>query len=607
MCARILRSEIHHLGYKSNFSILDEDDSVRVIRDVMKVMNIDPKYLDPKAVKNSISKAKIDLVDSTEFRKMAYEYFDKMVSQIYFKYDEVLKLSNSLDFDDLLTLTIKLLKENEAVNFHYKDKFKYVLVDEFQDVNRAQYELIKMIGSKNRKLTVVGDDDQSIYSFRGASAGFIDSILEDFPETKTVKLERNYRSPQGVLDIANSLIKHNSSRSNKMLYCDKIIPDSVNVYEALDENDEARFVAKIINQSVEEGKRDYSDFAVFYRTNAQSRVFEEYFVNASIPYQVVGGLKFYSRTEIKDIIAYLNVVNNPTDNVSLKRIVNIPSRKIGEQTFGLVESLSEEKSISYFESIECIVKNGENSKKQFEDFYAMINDFEDQSKKLSLRQLIEEIITRTNYYKYLTEKYGEEAEYKFENIREFINMVSEFSKQTENPTLEALLTQISLITDIDEINSSSRVLMMTLHSAKGLEFPVVFLTGMEEGYLPHFRSLESSSDIEEERRLCYVGITRAKEKLFLTYAARRNKFGMISPTRLSRFLLELDIAEAAVTEKVKPKLPLNDGDKVLHRVWGLGRVVEVHFDTDIPYAVVDFLKIGRKKLDLRYAPLEKVR
>ncbi|MGC8758257.1 MAG: ATP-dependent helicase, partial [Caldisericaceae bacterium] len=537
---------------------------------------------DPKAVKNSISKAKIDLVDSAEYKKIAYAYFEKTVASVYAKYDERLKASNSLDFDDLLTLTVKLLNENEAVRFHYMDKFKYILVDEFQDVNKTQYELIKMIAAKNRKLTVVGDDDQSIYSFRGASASFIDSMLEDFPETKTVKLEKNYRSPQGVLDVANSLIKHNRSRSNKKLYCDKEIPDSVNLYEALDENDEARFVARKIAEMVEVGKYSYSDFAIFYRTNAQSRVFEEYFVNEGIPYQVVGGLKFYSRVEIKDMIAYLNVTNNRFDNVSLKRIINIPPRKIGEQTFAIIEQISEEKGCSYFEAIESLVESDDSRKKPFENFYNMITEFQSQSEKVALSRLIEEIISETNYYGYLSDKYGDEAEYKVENIIEFINMVTEFSHQTENPTLEALLTQISLITDIDEVNSSSRVLMMTLHSAKGLEFPVVFLTGLEEGSLPHFRALESSNDVEEERRLCYVGITRAKEKLFLTYAARRNKFGLIGPTRKSRFMDELDIAETVQAEAVKPSFALSDGDKVLHRVWGLGSVIEVHFDSEIP-------------------------
>jgi DNA helicase-2/ATP-dependent DNA helicase PcrA len=608
MCARILRNEIRHLGYKGNFSILDEEDSVRVIRDVMKSLNIDPKYLDPKAIKNSISKAKIDLVDSMEFRRIAYEYFDKVVSSIYVKYEESLKSSNCLDFDDLLTLTVKLFRENEEVSYHYKNKFKYVLVDEFQDVNKTQYELIKILSSKHRRVTVVGDDDQSIYSFRGANVGFIDLIFEDFPETKTVKLERNYRSPQEILDAANILIKHNRSRSNKTLYCDKKIPDSVNFYEALDEIDEARFVAKKIKQLLENESRSYSEFAVLYRTNSQSRMFEEFFVNAGIPYQVVGGLKFYSRAEIKDIIEYLNLINNNKDNISLKRIINVPSRKIGDQTFKIIEEVSTEKNISFFESIEYIINSEENStKKQLKEFYEMILDFSEKAKILTLTRLVEEILSATNYYNYLAEKYREEAETKVENLREFVNMVSEFSKQTENPTLDGLLTQISLITDIDEVRASSRVLMMTLHLAKGLEFPVVFLTGMEEGYLPHFRSLESENDIEEERRLCYVGVTRAIEKVFLTYAARRSKFGMTGPTKPSRFLTELNVTEITTTESIKPELTLNAGDKVLHRVWGLGSVIEVHFDTDIPYAVVEFLKIGRKKLDLRYAPLEKVK
>ncbi len=609
MCARILRREIQHLGYKSNFSILDEDDSIRAIRDIIKELNIDSKYLDPKTVKNHISKAKISLVHAVEFKNNAYEYFDKLVSSIYLRYEETLKLSNSLDFDDLLVLTVKLISENEEIAYYYKDKFKYLLVDEFQDVNMTQYELIKRLSSSYRKLTVVGDDDQSIYSFRGASAGFIDSIFEDFPDVKTVKLERNYRSPQEILEIANKLIKHNHSRSDKVLYCDKKIPEAVNFYEAIDEIDEARFVARKIKGLIDGENIAFSNFAVLYRTNSQSRSFEEYFVSEGIPYQVIGGVKFYSRIEIKDIIAYLSLINNHFDNISLKRIINVPSRKIGDQTLKILEDLGLNNNISLFEAVQNVVQ-GEtlvSKSKTFREFYQLIADLTEDSKSLSLTQLVEEIISRTSYYSYLAEKFKEEADSKVENIKEFITMVGEFSKQTESPTLEGLLTQISLITDIDELNGTSRVSMMTLHAAKGLEFRVVFLTGLEEGYLPHFRSLESEKDIEEERRLCYVGITRAKEQLFCTYAVRRNKFGYFTVNKPSRFLNEMNIMEAARSETEKTSLALGAGDKVLHRVWGLGNVLEVHFDTDIPYAVVDFIKIGKKKLDLRYAPIERIR
>ena len=607
ICARMLRRDIKLLGYRTNFTILDEEDSLKVVKDAMKNLNIDSKYLDPGAIREYISGAKTNYLDNHEFSKISKEYFEKVVANVYDHYAEILKTSNSLDFDDLLLLTVKLLKEHNEVLHYYQEKFKYLLVDEYQDVNRIQYELIILLGKKHQKITLVGDDDQSIYSFRGASVEFIDSIFNDFKNMKIIKLEKNYRSTQEILDVANKLIKYNKHRSEKILFCDNDNTSSVGVYDAMDEIDEARFVAKKIKELKADGTFKYSDFAVLYRMNAQSRSFEEYLIQEGIPYQVIGGTKFYSRTEIKDIIAYLSLINNPYDDISFKRIVNVPVRKIGESTLNEVEDVALNMNVSLFEAIEEIINAEETvSSRKLKVFYDLIKDLQEDLQNLSLTRFVDEVISKIKYISYLTEKYKEDAESRIENVKEFVNMVGELARETPDADLNTLLTQISLITSIDERTEEDRVSLMTLHAAKGLEFPVVFLVGLEEGFLPHYRSLESTKDIEEERRLCYVGITRSKVKLYFTFANRRTKFGYMGPTKPSRFLSEINISDFEKEEAVHAISYLNPGDKVLHKVWGLGKVIEVNLDSDIPYAVVEFIKIGKKNLDLRYAPLEKV-
>ncbi|MCI4463492.1 MAG: UvrD-helicase domain-containing protein [Caldisericum sp.] len=603
ICAKILRREIKFLGYKENFSILDEDDSTNVIKDIMKDLNLDPKYINPNEVKNYISKAKMNLIDANNFS--FGDYFEEVVAKIYKKYERTLKENNALDFDDLIMLTIKLFKENPQVLYFYQTKFKHILVDEYQDVNRMQYEFVKLLTEKTRKFTLVGDDDQSIYSFRGASSEFIDKIYEDFEDLKVIKLEKNYRSPQEILDIANRLIKHNKRRTEKELFSDISINDAISFYEALDELDEARFVVnKIIELKEEKGYKN-RDFAILYRTNFQSRAFEEYLLQQGIPYQVIGGQKFYGRAEIKDIIAYLALINNPSDNISFKRIVNTPPRKIGEKTIEELGRIAEEKGKSLFSAIEDYLKEKES--KPLKEFYELINELRELSNTLPLPRFVEEVISKVKYLKYLEEKFKADAYERIENIKEFENMVVNFVRETEDADLSSLLTQISLITSVDETKDEDRVSLMTLHSAKGLEFPVVFLVGLEEGLLPHFRSLETTKDIEEERRLCYVGITRAKEKLFLTYALRRSKFGNLNPSKTSRFLTEMEIFEYNKESVDVRTFAIKKGDTVLHKVWGLGKVLDVVYDGDVPYATIDFLKIGVKNLDLRYAPLEKVK
>ena len=603
ICAKILRREIKFLGYKENFSILDEDDSTNVIKDIMKDLNLDPKYINPNEVKNYISKAKMNLIDANNFS--FGDYFEEVVAKIYKKYERTLKENNALDFDDLIMLTIKLFKENPQVLYFYQTKFKHILVDEYQDVNRMQYEFVKLLTEKTRKFTLVGDDDQSIYSFRGASSEFIDKIYEDFEDLKVIKLEKNYRSPQEILDIANRLIKHNKRRTEKELFSDISINDAISFYEALDELDEARFVVnKIIELKEEKGYKN-RDFAILYRTNFQSRAFEEYLIQQGIPYQVIGGQKFYGRAEIKDIIAYLALINNPSDNISFKRIVNTPPRKIGEKTIEELGRIAEEKGKSLFFAIEDYLKEKES--KPLKEFYELINELRELSNTMPLPRFAEEVISKVKYLKYLEEKFKADADERIENIKEFENMVVNFVRETEDADLSSLLTQISLITSVDEAKDEDRVSLMTLHSAKGLEFPVVFLVGLEEGLLPHFRSLETTKDIEEERRLCYVGITRAKEKLFLTYALRRSKFGSLNPSKTSRFLTEMEIFEYNKESVDVRTFAIKKGDTVLHKVWGLGKVLDVVYDGDVPYATIDFLKIGVKNLDLRYAPLEKVK
>lgn len=603
VCAKILRREIKHVGFKENFTILDEEDAINVIKEVMKEINIDPKYINPADIKDYISKAKMNLINSDKY--IAKDYFEEVVQRIYKKYEKLLKENNALDFDDLILITIKLFKENPQILHYYETKFKHVLVDEYQDVNRMQYEFIKLLTEKRRKFTLVGDDDQSIYSFRGASSEFIDRIYEDFPEIKVVKLEKNYRSPQEILNLANKLIKFNRRRQDKELYSDITVEDAVSFFEALDEQNEARFVVNKIKEIKEKEHLQYRDFAILYRTNFQSRTFEEYLLQVGIPYQVIGGQKFYGRMEIKDIVAYLSLINNKEDNISFRRIVNVPPRKIGEKTIEELERIRTEKGLSLYGALSDYIK--EHDSKPLKEFYSLIEELSTLSKELPLTRFVEEVISKLNYFNYLETKFKEDAEERIGNVKEFVNMVANFTKETEDATLTSLLTQISLITSIDESKDDDRVSLMTLHAAKGLEFPVVFLVGLEEGLLPHFRSLESSLDIEEERRLCYVGITRAKRKLFLTYALRRTKFGNFVLTKPSRFLTEIEIFEYNKEKEANSVFTIKKGDTVVHKIWGLGKVLDVVYDGDIPFATIEFLKIGIKNLDLRYAPLEKVK
>ncbi len=609
LCARILRREISVLGYEKNFTILDGDDAIRVVKEATKAANFDTKYFEPKKIKNYISKVKRSMLSAQEFANMSHQYFESVVSSVYTQYEKILKENNALDFDDLIMLTVKLLKSHEDIAYYYKDKFTYVLVDEYQDVNKSQYEFLKIIADKYKNITVVGDDDQSIYSFRGADSKFIFKFQEDYPNAKTVKLEQNYRSPQEILDIANELISHNTSRSGKELYSSKKLPDSVNLYESADEIDEARFVVKKIKGLRKEEGKHFGNFAILYRMNFQSRIFEEYLIEEGIPYQIIGGVRFYSRAEIKDIMAYLSVVNNPRDDISFKRIINVPLRKIGPATLKKLEEVKEKSGLTLYESLEYLSEKDEltGSFRKLEDFYELIKELKKDAQNMSLKQLVEEIISKTHYYDFLISRGKEEGESRAENVKEFINVVSEFTKTSEDNSLSAFLTHLSLITDIDTSKAGNRVTLMTLHAAKGLEFPVVFLVGMEEGFLPHYRAFESNKELEEERRLCYVGITRAKEKVFFTYAYRRTRYGVTAPTKPSRFLSEIPIENLEEEHKEVTKgIELHVGDKVLHRVWGVGKVYEMHTDSEFPYAVIDFIKIGKKKLDLRYAPIERL-
>ncbi len=609
ICARILRRDIDKLGYKKNFTILDEDDAVRVVKDGIRQANYDPKYFEAKKIKNFISKLKRSFVTAKEYATLKHDYFESVVSDVFLKYERMLKESNALDFDDLIMLTVKLLKERSDVAFYYTEKFKYFLVDEYQDVNRTQYELIKLLSQKSRKVTVVGDDDQSIYSFRGADANLIFKFQEDYPDAKIIKLEQNYRSPQEILTVANELISHNSARSGKQLFSKKHELNAVNLYEAADEMDEARFVVQTIrNLHRDEGKH-FRDFAILYRMNFQSRVFEQYLLEQGIPYQIIGGVRFYSREEIKDIMAYLSVINNPDDEITLKRIINVPQRKIGRKTLEKIEEIKNERGISLFDALKVAVDEkllSTQALKNIGEFYALINELREKAESVSILDLTEEIVHRVHYYDYLAHK-KDNSESKIENVKEFMNVISEFMKESEDNSLEAFLNYLSLITDLDTAKGGDRVTLMTLHAAKGLEFPVVFLVGMEEGFLPHYRAFESNKDLEEERRLCYVGITRAKEKIYFTYAYRRNRYGVYAPTQPSRFLSEIPIEKVEEERQaVSVNSDIHVGDKVMHRVWGIGKVEEIFTDEDPPYAVIDFIKIGKKKLDLRYAPIEKL-
>lgn len=652
-CARILRQHIERLGFKRNFVIYDGQDQERHLKTIMKELNLDFKMFPPRAIQSGLDQLKNEGITPDQYSPNPYNIFQKRLALVYQRYQEDLRRNNALDFGDLLTFVTVLFRRFPEVLGSYQELCRYVLVDEFQDTNLIQYQLIRQMVEAHRNICVVGDDDQSIYRWRGAEVGNILNFEKDFPETKIITLEQNYRSTQNILQAANYVVRKNRYRKEKKLWTENPEGELLTFYVAEDETDEARFIVQKIMELISTGEsiRAYRDMAVFYRINAQSRAMEDELVKHRIPYTVVGGMKFYERKEIKDVLAYLKLMNNPSDGLSLKRIINVPTRGIGEKTIEKIESFSREKGLPLYEGLRQAI--GEDwltpgAKAKMKEFIQLIEEFRKDLGSLTLSQLTLTLLAKTEYLQRLKEEGTDEAFSKMENIDELINVMMGLEQGEEKVSLESFLDKVSLVTDVDLYeDKGNRVSLMTLHCAKGLEFPIVFIVGIEEGLLPHYRRGEEIEDMEEERRLFYVGMTRAKKRLFLSRAEKRSTFGVGRANLPSRFLDELPM-ELMQFEEKKGKMeslfsqetpwrddfhqtesmmddlsqespfserdgvvltpegffPLKIGMRVRHPKFGEGRVKSVEGMDENQKATIVFRTVGSKRLKVCSAPLE---
>lgn len=607
---KLLRENYEKLGYESNFVIMDSDDSLTVVKKIVKDLGYDPKIYNPRAIRNKISSCKNEMMTPEIYERYAVSDYEKVMHQVYEKYEDKLKKNNSVDFDDLLLLPIKLFKENPSTLQKYQDLYQYILIDEYQDTNEAQYILSKLISAKNRKITCVGDDSQSIYSFRGANYKNILNFEKDYKDAKTILLEENYRSTSTILDAANQVIRNNKQRKDKNLWTSRGKGEKIKYYRAYNEKDEAQYVIRKIKE-LRNKDVEYKDIAVLYRTNAQSRVLEEEMLKENMPYRVIGSFYFYSRKEIKDLIAYLRLIHNSKDNVSLLRVINTPKRGIGLKTIENLTAKADEEGTSIYEAI--------TSGKELE-FKKTIEQLKSLSEELTLTELIDKVLDASGLRQELESEKTLEAEVRLENLEEFKSITKSFEEREGLISLEDFLLEISLISDVEEYKDDpNRISLMTVHSVKGLEFDHVFVVGMEEGIFPHMNSLMETSEVEEERRLCYVAITRAKDDLHLVNARRRTLFGKEQVNPVSRFIGEIskDLIETNVQEelpKQEQKIEVEDmfreeevdyqvGDYVYHETFGTGRVVEV---TNTLVSVAFKHPHGIKKLMKNHKKLSKV-
>lgn len=563
ICVRILRKFIDRIGFNSSFVIFDASDQKSLVKQCLKQLNIDDKLFSDRGVLTEISNAKNEMLTPTQYALRANgEYRKETVAKVYDLYQRQLKQNNGLDFDDIINYTIQILTENPDVLEYYSEKFKYVLVDEYQDTNKAQFTLITLLSGRYGNITVVGDNDQGIYSFRGADITNILNFEKDFPGTKIIKLEQNYRSTKPILDAANAVIKHNPKKYEKSLWTNKKEGHIPTLYVAKNEYDEATYMVEQIEHLKREEYYKYSDFAILYRTNAQSRAIEDILRRENVPYKIIGGLKFYERKEIKDTIAYLRLIQNPADNLSLNRIINEPKRGIGKTSLEKIEEISNTNVISMYDVIKRAEVFGLN--KVFVNSREFINVIEEMHAKkdsMLISEIIKEVLNKTGYTKALEQENTAQAESRLENIEEFLTVAMEFEKESADNSLEDFLESITLSSDIDGMEDEEEsVTLMTLHSAKGLEFPVVFLVGMEEGLFPSYRSIGEERELEEERRLAYVGITRAEEYLYLTCAKQRTIFGSTTCNKISRFVEEIpkEMLEGNIEEKTSSRDYSND-------------------------------------------------
>ena len=638
-CVRMLRREASRLGYKSGFSIYDEADSLRLLRMVIKDLDLDPKRFPEKAMKGVISKAKNELVDFESFADQDSGFYHDQVADVYRLYQQRLLEASAMDFDDLLMVTVELFAAFPSVLEEYQRRFRYVLVDEYQDTNRAQYMLVKQLTDSHRNLCVVGDSDQSIYKFRGADIRNIRDFEKDYPDARVIVLDQNYRSTESILEAANSVISNNTKRTPKSLWSDRGQGVPIVRYEAEDEHDEAGYIVDEIERLQADGF-NLADIAVFYRTNAMSRVIEDVFVRRGAQYTVVGSVKFYDRKEIKDAIAYLKAIVNPADEVSVKRIINEPRRGIGSTTVAHVDRFSQARGITFFEALRMapeIPQLNSRAQKMVLEFVGLMDHLREIAMEAGVEAAAQAVLGDTGMLANLEAEKTIEAMGRVENLRELVGVAGEFETANEGAIigdeefdsldnsrrLEVFLESTALVSDVDEWDEGAgAVTLMTLHSAKGLEFPAVFITGMEDGVFPHMRSLGDPEELEEERRLAYVGITRAQDRLYLTSAWSRLLFGSSSYNPPSRFLQEIPDGLMTKAGKRLRKSPVDRaassgpamtvdpdeigaGDRVRHQKWGLGTVREVVGKGDRAEAEVMFDTQGKKRLLLAWAPLEK--
>jgi DNA helicase II / ATP-dependent DNA helicase PcrA len=557
MCVRILRRDIDRMGFNRNFTILDTTDQQSVIKAILKDKNLDPKKNDPRAILGSISSAKNELIGPEEYEKSAGGYFEQTISEVYKDYQKRLRKNNALDFDDLIMMTIQLFQRVPEVLEYYQRKFQYIHVDEYQDTNRAQYMLVKLMASRFRNLCVVGDSDQSIYRWRGADIANILSFEKDYPNATVILLEQNYRSTKRILLAANKVIENNLNRKKKNLWTENPEGNKLVYYRADSEQGEAQFVAGKIKELTRDTNYLLSNIAILYRTNAQSRVMEEVLLKSTIDYTIVGGIKFYDRKEIKDMLAYLRLISNPDDDISLQRVINVPKRGIGSSSLDKIADFAAMHDISLYQALASVELLGLSPKitKAAAQFRDLIRNYTNMQEFLSVTELVEDVLEKTGYKEMLNAEKSLEAQSRLENLEELLSVTKNFEDSSEDKSLVAFLTDLALVADIDSLDEDGEktdaITLMTLHSAKGLEFPVVFLIGMEEGVFPHSRSLMEEAEMEEERRLAYVGITRAEQTLFLTNAQMRTLYGRTSMNPASRFISEIpeDLIDGVVPEQ----------------------------------------------------------
>ncbi|MFO1441878.1 DNA helicase PcrA [Bacillus sp. Bva_UNVM-123] len=646
MCVRILRRDIDRIGYNRNFTILDTTDQQSVIKAILKDKNLDPKKFDPRALLGAISSAKNELMTPEEYSKTAGDYYQQVTSDVYAEYQKRLRRNSALDFDDLIMITIQLFQRVPEVLEYYQRKFQYIHVDEYQDTNRAQYMLVKLLAARFRNLCVVGDSDQSIYRWRGADIANILSFEKDYPNAQVILLEQNYRSTKRILQAANHVISRNMNRKAKNLWTENAEGNKISYYRSDSEQGEAQFVAGKIKELTRDGNRKSSDIAILYRTNAQSRVMEEVLLKSNIEYSIVGGIKFYDRKEIKDMLAYLRLIANPADDISLQRIINVPKRGIGSGSIDKLANFANLHELTMFEALDSIELVGLSPKitKSIAEFRDLIKNYTQMQEYLSVTELVEEILEKSGYRDMLVAEKSIEAQSRLENLEEFLSVTKSFEDSSEDKSLVAFLTDLALVADIDKLDDDGEkadaVVLMTLHSAKGLEFPIVFLIGLEEGVFPHSRSIMDDAEMEEERRLAYVGITRAEEELYITNAQMRTLFGRTNMNAPSRFIKEIPedlldglqpaqkagasfghtpfgtsfqrqpqrkpVIRPATNATGGDELGWKVGDKAVHGKWGTGTVVSVKGEGEGTELDIAFPKpTGIKRLLAKFAPITK--